>query len=96
MTETLGEQHEELLETGESSLSTGVESDLPAATSYDQNLEEDGLTKDKHFHHWRLEEPNGRTSHGECKDCGEHKDFKNWLENDGVTSTEHRLMRSER
>lgn len=28
-------------------------------------------------HHWVIEPPNGRTSSGVCKRCGEHRDFAN-------------------
>lgn len=32
--------------------------------------------KPDHFHRWRIEEANGKTSKGVCN-CGEHRDFKN-------------------
>ena len=28
-------------------------------------------------HHWVIDPPNGRTSPGVCKRCGEHRDFAN-------------------
>jgi hypothetical protein len=28
-------------------------------------------------HHWVIDAPNGRTSSGVCKHCGEHKTFRN-------------------
>lgn len=44
-----------------------------------------------HFHRWRIEEPNGPTSTGVCKICGQTKQFKNWLaEGDFITNEEHR------
>ena len=30
-------------------------------------------------HHWRIDSPEGPTSRGVCKLCGEEKDFYNWL-----------------
>ena len=29
-------------------------------------------------HRWRIEEPNGPTSTGVCKRCGDARQFKNW------------------
>lgn len=29
------------------------------------------------IHHWVIQPPNGRTSPGVCKRCGEHRDFAN-------------------
>lgn len=44
-----------------------------------------------HFHHWRIEEPNGLLSIGICKVCGATKEFKNWLsDGDFITNEEHR------
>ena len=44
-----------------------------------------------HFHHWKIEEPNGQVSRGVCKTCGETKEFKNWLsDGDFITNEEHR------
>jgi hypothetical protein len=30
-----------------------------------------------HAHHWRIETPNGPTSLGRCKGCGEEREFRN-------------------
>ena len=47
--------------------------------------------KPDHFHHWRIEEPNGLVSRGVCKHCGATKEFKNWLQDgDFITNEEHR------
>jgi hypothetical protein len=47
----------------------------------------------RHAHHWVIEEPNGNTSTGRCKRCGETKAFKNWLsESDFVTNEEYRQL----
>lgn len=47
--------------------------------------------KPDHFHHWRIEEPNGQLSRGVCKVCGTTKEFKNWLsDGDFITNEEHR------
>jgi hypothetical protein len=44
-----------------------------------------------HFHHWKIEEPNGQQSRGVCKHCGMEKVFKNWLsDGDFITNEEHR------
>lgn len=44
-----------------------------------------------HFHRWVIEEPNGPTSSGVCKECGATKQFKNWLSDmDFITNEEHR------
>lgn len=44
-----------------------------------------------HFHHWRIEEPNGLVSIGVCKHCGTTKEFRNWLaDGDFITNEEHR------
>ena len=44
-----------------------------------------------HFHHWKIEEPNGQVSRGVCKHCGVEKQFKNWLsDGDFITNEEHR------
>lgn len=46
-----------------------------------------------HRHHWKIDEPNGPTSHGACAGCGAEKVFKNWLESsDFITTTEQRMM----
>ncbi len=36
-------------------------------------------------HHWAIESPNGPTSNGTCKRCGEIKEFKNSIK---ITSWE--------
>ncbi len=36
-------------------------------------------------HHWAIQSPNGPTSHGTCKRCGETKEFKNSIK---ITSWE--------
>jgi hypothetical protein len=41
-----------------------------------------------HFHHWRIEEPNGPMSKGVCKICGVEKEHKN--NNDRNPLTTHR------
>jgi hypothetical protein len=44
-------------------------------------------------HHWLIESPNGATSRGTCRLCGEHREFRNsasdalW-EWEGITSRE--------
>ena len=43
-------------------------------------LEEEGC-----HHHWVIESPNGPTSTGECKVCGEIREFKNSIQ---ITSWE--------
>lgn len=44
-----------------------------------------------HFHHWKIEEPNGERSRGVCKHCGAERFFKNWLaDGDFITNEEHR------
>ncbi len=51
----------------------------------------DPVAQPDHMHRWRIEEPNGPTSHGVCKVCGTTKAFKNWLaEGDFITNEEHR------
>lgn len=46
---------------------------------------------EQHFHHWRIEEPNGLVSVGVCKLCGATREFKNWLaDGDFITNEEHR------
>ena len=30
-----------------------------------------------HVHHWRIEPPNGPTSMGRCRTCGEEREFQN-------------------
>lgn len=37
-------------------------------------------------HHWIIEAPNGPTSAGECRACGEIRDFANYLESSVWTS----------
>lgn len=45
----------------------------------------------KHYHAWKIDEPNGPTSEGICN-CGAHRQFKNWLsDSDFTTNEEHRL-----
>jgi hypothetical protein len=34
----------------------------------------------RHAHHWRIAEPNGPESLGQCRTCGETKVFRNWVE----------------
>lgn len=34
-------------------------------------------TQTGHIHHWMIESPNGKTSPGVCKLCGEARDFRN-------------------
>lgn len=34
-------------------------------------------------HHWVIESPNGPTSQGVCKLCGEHSEFKNSIPGTG-------------
>jgi hypothetical protein len=54
------------------------------------NRKPEGIPAD-HFHHWRIEEPNGLVSRGVCKHCGATKEFKNWLQDgDFITNEEHR------
>ena len=44
-----------------------------------------------HYHHWKIEEPNGLVSIGVCKHCGTTKEFRNWLsDGDFITNEEHR------
>lgn len=46
----------------------------------------------EHFHHWKIEEPNGQVSQGVCKVCGETREFNNWLsDGDFTTNTERQL-----
>ncbi len=48
-------------------------------------------TRPDHFHHWKIEEPNGQVSRGVCKHCGATKEFRNWLQDgDFITNEEHR------
>ncbi len=43
----------------------------------------------EHAHHWRIEEPNGQSSHAICKKCGAEREFRNWLaETDFITRSE--------
>lgn len=45
-------------------------------------------------HHWIIEEAQGPTSTGMCRNCGKTKEFKNWLvDSDFVTNEEHRVSR---
>jgi hypothetical protein len=45
-----------------------------------------------HAHRWRIDEPNGQMSRGQCRVCGAERLFKNWLEDsDFITNTEHRM-----
>jgi len=45
-----------------------------------------------HHHHWLIAEPEGATSTGVCKQCGEVRVFRNWLpEADVITRTERVL-----
>ena len=37
-------------------------------------------------HFWIIESPNGPTSRGECRVCGEARDFVNYLESSAWTS----------
>jgi hypothetical protein len=34
-------------------------------------------------HHWVIEAPNGPTSNGICKICGEHSEFRNSVQGSG-------------
>jgi hypothetical protein len=44
-----------------------------------------------HSHRWRIEEPHGATSMGQCY-CGSKKRFKNFLwETDRISNEEHRV-----
>jgi hypothetical protein len=69
-----------------------------ARTGTSTNLEKGTMAKktapstiDQHFHHWKIDEPNGQVSVGVCKTCGETKQFKNWLsDGDFITNEEHR------
>jgi hypothetical protein len=47
-----------------------------------QNLEIDLSQNNEapHAHHWIIETPNGPISHGCCEECGQNRDFKNFLE----------------
>lgn len=39
------------------------------------------ITNEKPMHtacHWRIDEPNGKTSHGFCIECGAEREFQNW------------------
>lgn len=50
------------------------------------------LERSGHVHHWRIEEANGPISRGQCRLCGEQKEFRNWLlETDFTTRSEHEL-----
>ena len=42
-------------------------------------------TKPDHGHYWEIEKPNGPTSLGRCKICGEVREFKNSVQ---ITSWE--------
>jgi len=42
-------------------------------------------------HHWIIESPNGPTSRGRCRLCGDERDFTNWM-----PKTENRLSPAER
>lgn len=49
------------------------------------------LTTDDHPHHWVIGEPDGAKSIGQCKACGERREFKNWLSgSDFITNEERR------
>lgn len=43
-----------------------------------------------HAHRWRIEEPNGELSHGQCRICGVRRDFRNWLESGDFLTNEER------
>ena len=43
-----------------------------------------------HAHRWRIEEPNGPESIGRCRECGETKVFRNWLDEPPVFGNEPR------
>ena len=32
------------------------------------------------LHHWIIEKPSGPTSKGACRECGEERDFQNYIE----------------
>ncbi len=49
----------------------------------------------RHFHRWRIAEPNGPVSEGRCRECGATREFRNWLpESDFITNEEHRMTRA--
>jgi hypothetical protein len=44
----------------------------------ERGAEEDAASEEPRCrHHWRIEAPNGATSHGICKLCGEEREFAN-------------------
>ena len=46
--------------------------------------------------HWRIDEPNGKTSHGFCIECGAEREFQNWPASiDRDTYSERMRMRDE-
>ena len=48
----------------------------------DSEIEQDQSLSDC-SHHWVIESPNGPTSQGTCKLCGEHSEFKNSIPGTG-------------
>ena len=49
----------------------------------------------RHFHRWRIAEPNGPVSEGLCRECGATREVRNWLaESDFITNEEHRMTRA--
>ena len=41
-------------------------------------MEDTGTTQERCTHFWVIDSPNGRTSSGKCKLCGEIKEFNNY------------------
>ena len=37
-------------------------------------------------HHWRIEDPDGLMSRGYCRNCGQEREFRNWLEETDFTT----------
>lgn len=64
---------------------------LPSDEPLSQELTPAAL-EDNHAHRWRIDEPSGTFSKGECKCCGAVKEFKNWLpELDFTVASEYRM-----
>lgn len=54
-------------------------------------MDKQAASSEHHAHRWKMEEPQGRTSHAVCKDCGAERDFSNWLaDGDFLTREERR------
>ena len=45
--------------------------------------EEQTLTEPECMHHWLIESPNGPTSEGVCKLCGQRSEFRNSVQGSG-------------